>query len=207
MSEILDKLFGSAARVKIIRLFLLNPESMFTSKEIERRCRVSGSTTRKEINLLKKIDFIKQKVESVDSLIKLKNGKIKNNKKKVTGLRLNESFPLLRALQVMLLKSAPIDRAKMLRMFKAVGKMKLIILSGVFIQSSDSRVDLFLVGSSIKNASLERVLKKIEAEIGKELSYVAFDTKEFVYRLGMYDRFVRDVLDYPHEKILNKLEI
>ncbi len=44
-------------------------------------------------------------------------------------------------------------------------------------------------------------------QIGKELNYSVLPTKEFLYRLRMRDKFIRDILDYPHEKILNKLDI
>ncbi|NOY35564.1 MAG: hypothetical protein GXP44_01425 [bacterium] len=206
-TNILEKLFGSAARIKIIRLFLLNPDTIFTPKEISRRCKVASNLARREISLLKNIGFAEQKSETIEKLIKLKNGKIKNNKKKIQGLKLDESFPLLRALKNLVLNAAPIDKKGMTKSLKTAGKIKLIILSGIFIQADGSRVDLLLVGDGIKGRVLERTLRNIEAEIGKELTYSVFDTKEFLYRLGIYDRFIYDILDYPHEKILNKLDI
>ena len=51
------------------------------------------------------------------------------------------------------------------------------------------------------------LLKEIEAEVGKELSYAVFASDDFIYRLNICDKFIRDVLDYPHQKILNKLGI
>jgi hypothetical protein len=54
---------------------------------------------------------------------------------------------------------------------------------------------------------LERAIRDIESEVGKELTYAAFKTDDFIYRLGMYDKFIRDILDYPHEKILDKIGI
>ena len=207
MSGILEKLFGSSARVKIIRLFLLNPETLFGFREISRRAKVNSYSLRREILVLKNIDFIKQKEEKIDELIKLKNGKIKNRKKKIQGLRLNSLFPFLQPLKNLVITAAPLDKEKLIKKLNSIGRMKLIILSGVFTQSEDSKVDLLLAGDSIRRNALERLLKRIEAETGKELTYAAFSTNEFLYRFGMYDRFVRDVLDYPHEKILNKLNI
>jgi len=204
---LLEKLFGSAARIKIIRLFLLNPDTLFISREISRRCKVVPNLVRREISLLNKIGFIKQKKGLVDDLIKLKNGKIKNNKKKVRGWVLNESFVFLSPLKNLVLDSVPVDREKIIRACKKAGKIKLIILSGIFVQSADSRVDILLVGDAIKKSALDRALRNIEAETGKELTYAVFSTKEFAYRVGMYDRFVHDVLDYPHEKILNKMNV
>jgi len=207
MSGILEKLFGSSARVKIIRLFLLNPGNLFGLKEVSRRAKVNYDTARREISLLKNINFVARKEEKIDELIKLKNGKIKNRKKKIQGLKLNPLFPFLQALKNIVITAAPIDKEKLIKKLNSIGRMKLIILSGFFIQSEDSRVDLLLAGESIRRRALERLLKRIEAETGKELTYAVFSTNEFLYRLGMYDRFVRDVLDYPHEKILNKLNI
>ncbi len=207
MANVLEKLFGSAARVKILRLFLLNPEDMFEPKEISRRCRVSPKIAGKEISFLKKIGFIEQRSKSVDELVKLKKGKLKNKKKKISGLALRKDFPLLYALKNLILSVDPVNKGKMIKALKGLGKIKLIVFSGIFINSDDSRVDLLLVGDSVRKGALEKVLRKFEAEIGKNINYAFFGTKEFLYRLGMYDRFIRDVLDYPHEKILNKLNI
>ena len=51
------------------------------------------------------------------------------------------------------------------------------------------------------------MIKNLEAEIGKELRYVYFSTEDFKYRLSMCDKLMRDILDYPHKKVLNKLGI
>ena len=47
----------------------------------------------------------------------------------------------------------------------------------------------------------------MEAEIGKELRYAVLNTKEFIYRLDMYDKFIRDILDYPHERLIEKIKV
>ena len=48
---------------------------------------------------------------------------------------------------------------------------------------------------------------RLEAELGKELTYSMMETPEFEYRYGMYDKFIRDVIDYPHLVVLNKLKL
>lgn len=204
---VLDKLFGSSARIKIIRLFLLNPDSLFNPREVSRRAKVILPSARREILVLKDIGFVKQTEEKIDTIIKLKKGKIKNKKKKIQGLKLNQFFPLLHPLKNLILNSAPFSKEKLIKKINSLGRMKLIVLAGIFIQSDESRTDLLLVGDSINNSGLQRVLKNIEAEIGREIVYAIFNTKDFLYRFGMYDRFIRDVLDSPHEKVVNKLNI
>ena len=68
-------------------------------------------------------------------------------------------------------------------------------------------MDLLIVGDKLKRGKIEEGIKKIEAEIGIELVYAVFETKEFIYRLNMYDKLVRDVLDYPHQVILQAKEL
>ena len=85
--------------------------------------------------------------------------------------------------------------------------MKLVVTSGIFIKNHDSRVDLLIVGDKMKRGKIEEGIKRIEAEIGMELVYAVFETKEFLYRLNMYDKLVRDILDYPHEVVLPAKEL
>ena len=80
-------------------------------------------------------------------------------------------------------------------------------VSGVFIQKPDSRVDLLIVGDRIKSTSLDRIIRNLEAQIGKELRYASFSTKEFRYRLNVYDRLIRDILDFPHEPVLDRIGV
>jgi len=203
MENVLYRLFDSSGRVKIIRLFLLNPDVLFTPREISRRTKMDSLPLRREISLLKSIGFVKQGEEKVEESVKVK-GRIKIKKKKIQGLKLNPIFPFIHALKNLILNTVPVDRQRLLRMLNSAGRMKLIVLSGIFIQSDSSRTDLLLVGDSIRRPALERILRNIEAEIGKELVYAIFTTNEFLYRMGMYDRFVRDILDYPHEKLIDK---
>lgn len=208
-SMVLEKLFGSTSRIKIIRLFLLNPENLFTTNEISRRCKVQISTVRREISVLKSIGFIKEKTETIETILKLKNGKVKNKtkKQKITGLILNDFFPLLIPLKNLILNATPVDKEKMIKKIVSAGKIKLIILAGIFIQSDESRVDMLIIGDAINKSKLENALRGIESELGRELQYAIFNTKEFLYRMDMYDKFLRDILDYQHEKVINKLNI
>ncbi len=205
MTGTLEQLFGSAARIKIIRLFLLNPQEFFTQGEISRRCKVTPGTIRREIFLLKKIGFIKEKPEMIENIIKLKNGKIKNNKKRIQGISLDQSFSLLSPLKNLVVNSAPVSRHEIAKKIAKAGKVKLIIMSGVFIQDENSRADLLVVGDSLNRGLIDRIMRWIESEVGKELAYAIFTSEDFAYRLSMRDKFVRDIMDYPHEKILDRL--
>lgn len=203
--EALNKLFGSAPRVRLMRLFLMNPEDIFDRTDIEKRSRVSGDALRKEVALLKDVGFIKER--SMVKMFPKKNGMGGElEKKKVKGFALNPSFPFLGALRA-LVTEIVVGRDDLAARFKNCGSMKLIIAAGVFIDERDSRVDILLVGDKLKKPAIESALRRLEAELGKELTYGVMETPEFEYRYGIYDKFIRDIIDYPHLVVLNKLNL
>lgn len=184
--EILGKILGSPARVKIMRLFLLNPKNGFSRKDIMKRSRVNPNTASREIKILASVDFIKR------------------NK---TTWFFNPFFKYAGELDRLLVSSDTLDKKMIADSFKKVGRVKFLLLSGVFIKNKDTRVDLLIVGDKMKRSKIEEEIRKLEAEIGTELVYAVFDTKEFIYRLDMYDKLVRDILDFPHEVIFQAKEL
>ena len=59
----------------------------------------------------------------------------------------------------------------------------------------------------MKESKLKAVIRDLEAMMGIELRYAAFSTNDFMYRMSIYDRLLRDVLDYPHQIIVDKLAV
>ncbi len=202
--DILSKLFGSEAKVKIVRLFLFNPDQPYSSSDIAARSKISLPGVRHEVVLLKRMGMVKGKRFSRVVPVR-KNKKTIFKKKSEGGWVLNPAFPHLPALRDLLINTVLVKYPDMIRRLNTAGRMKLVIVSGVFIHEEDSRIDLLVVGDSIRLPALENVIRGIESEIGKELRYAAFETADFEYRLGMYDKLVRDILDYPHRIILDRL--
>ena len=187
--EILGKILGSGARVKIMRLFLLNRSKVFSNKEIVRRSRIPADLVRKELRLLSSVNFIKKR----------------------SGARpdwsFDHAFKYAEEMEDLLVRSNSLNKQTVLDNFKKIGRVKLVIISGIFIKNKDSRVDLLIVGDQMKRGKIKQGVKRLEAEIGTELVYAVFDTSEFLYRLNMYDKLVRDILDYPHEVLLQSKEL
>jgi len=204
--DILGKLFGSQARVKILRLFLLNPTEAFDIATVAERSKVSLVDTRREIALLKKVDLLADRSFFKEILAK-RGSKNPPTKKRVIGVQLKSSFPLLIPLKNLIISETPLNREEIIRRFKSVGKVKLLVLSGIFIDAPEARVDVLIVGDNLKKRAIETVLKSIEAEVGKELSYGALETADFLYRVSVYDKFVRDILDFRHDTALDKIGV
>jgi hypothetical protein len=187
--EILGKVLGNSGRVKIMRLFLLNKGKGFAIKDVAKRSRVNAGIVRRELRLLASVSFIKKRSAASPEWY------------------FNSFFKYAAEFEDLLVRSDTLSRQKLMDHFKNVGQIKLLAVSGVFIKNHNSRVDLLIVGDKMNKSRIEQGIRRLEAEIGTELSYVVFETKEFIYRLNMYDKLVRDILDYPHEVLLQVKEL
>ncbi|MEK7180699.1 MAG: hypothetical protein AAB706_04435 [Patescibacteria group bacterium] len=197
---ILEKLFGDEIKIKIMRFFLFNPMSIFNLSDISGHLRIREREARKHVAILSRYGMIERKSFS-KKIISRSIGK----KSRGSGFTLNQNFPYINAFQAFFIELTPIKREDIIHKINRAGKIKLLILSGVFLNEWDTRVDMLIVGDNLKKRSLESVIKGLEFEIGRELKYAAFETKDFNYRLGMYDKLIRDILDYPHETIVNRI--
>lgn len=193
--ETLAKLFGGQARVKIMRLFLLNNESTFELEEVVSRSRVTKINSRKEVNALLAMNFIKQKMVTHEGS--------RGAKKKVPAYHLNVSFPYIDSIRDLLVDPSLLLREDLAARFKQVGKVKLMIVSGIFIGSDKSRADILMVGDKLKKNVIQQIIKGLESEVGKELNYVVLESDEFKYRIDMYDKLVCDIIELPHERIID----
>ena len=202
--DILERLFGSSAKVKIIKLFLFNPESAFDVAQTAERSKVSVENARKEINNLLGIGFIKPR-NYTKEVKRQRNRTIETFRKRTNGFTLDMKFPYIEDIKAFLSNINPFKHKDIIDKISRAGKIQLLIISGIFIKNPDSRADLLVVGDGLKQIQLDNIIKTIESEIGREIRYAVFETSEFKYRLSMFDKLIRDILDYPHEKIINRL--
>jgi len=205
MDHILEKLFESVPKVRVLRLFLQNPEEEFTLREIQGRTKLRPITLRRELMKLGKLGLVKEKQRM--SARKGKSGKERMSRKLMHFYSVDQTFPLFQELHTLVVQAFTVPRKKLLTGIKTLGRVHLAVLCGTFVQSENGRTDLLIVGERIKKSELSRLLSDIESELGKSIRYTLMDLKEFRYRLDMYDRFLRDILEYPHEKLINKLNL
>ena len=205
--EPLGKIFGSNHRVKVMRLFLFNETLPFSLEDIAARTRVKKPELKKELAMLTKIGFIKKKTFSVkvEKKTRKKNAQPEFKTVKKQGWILDPHFELIRPLQILLLDSELINERDMMSRIKKAGSIQLLVLSGLFMQDNNRAVDILIVGNKLKRDVLTKEMLIIESEIGRELSYAFFDQNEFEYRMSMYDKLVRDILENDHKRLINKL--
>jgi len=121
---------------------------------------------------------------------------------------LNPNYEFFEELKGLVLKSLPGVQEKIARRISSLGKVYLAVTSGVFLNLEKPTVaDLLIVADGVERRKLRNFLRFVEAEVGKEVVYAVMDREEFNYRLKMFDRFIRVLLEGPHQKLINRMGI
>jgi len=190
MPEELEVIFNSRIRPKILKLFFQNEKVIFSLRDVAKRCQIPQRLAKKELERLRKIKLFQAKIQ-----------------KRKRFYSLNPKFLFLNEIRAMIFRMSPLYLTDLKTFFRKDKKIKLLVASGVFLQEKKSPVDLIFVEDKIKKSRISRKIKKLEGEIGKEIKWSLLSREEFNYRLKMNDRFLRDVFDHAHKKIIDKLKI
>jgi len=186
--ESLAKLFGSPARLKMVRLFVFNTHTAFTLPEIIARTKLSKDAARHELAEL-----------CTSGLVRKKGARA------ATSYRANLQFDHLSALDVFIRETTNVRPHVVVSMLRRSGTIRLVVLSGFFTGALESQLDLLVVGDRLDERALLHAVRSLEAELGREIRYASFATEDFRYRMGVYDRLLRDVFDYPHRLLVDKI--
>ncbi len=186
-----------------MRFFLHHEDQLFAPGDVIDKTKSKAVSAKKELTALATLGFIEKKRAK---MVVATGGKRAISKiKEVNGYRLNPEFPHNEALKELLFDFQLVGKKELASRFKAVGRIKLFIVAGVFINDPKSRLDILVVGETIKKPKAEKILEGISAEIGREVVYSMMDVEEYEYRIKMYDKFILDVIEMPNEKVIDKL--
>ncbi len=192
--DILETLL-TPARAKLIRLLILNDTERFALLELARRVGLSPRAVRSELDTLLKSGIAREeKGEGKSAALRLKN----------TRYTANATHPYMNALSSFVHEVSPEQFEEVEKVVRRVGRLSVIVLSGVFVGDQTRPADLLVVGDYINEERLEKAVRAFEPKYGREIRYAVFSTPEFRYRLTIHDRIVRDTLDHPHRVLFDK---
>jgi len=186
----IEQLLGSKTRLKLLQLFLSNPNRSYYVREITRKIGEQINSVRRELSNLLNIGIIvsettnnrlyyevNQKYEFYDPL-KTIFGSGNQTTSKVTT------------------KSDRRDD------IKALGNVDILIYTGQFTRDETAGIDLFIVGNTNAHA-VQKFVSELEAKEGKEIRYTVMDLEDFKYRLQVKDRFVTNVLSAKKQTLVD----
>lgn len=197
----IEQLFGSKTRVKLLKLFYQNPNRSFYVREITRKIDEQINSVRRELANLLSIGIItsdttnnrlyyeiSQSYEYYDALSSIFGGKkLKSSKKDKASKESAESEELVEQDN-----AEPAQDPFVADLLKA-GNVRLAIYTGQFTRDEQSGVDILIVGD-VNHAAIDNLISELEKSEKKDLRYSIFATEEFKYRKQVNDRFVSDIL-------------
>lgn len=192
----INALFGSKTRVKLLHLFLNNPDKSFYVREITRLIDEQINSVRRELSNMLEVGII--------------TSDTKDNKLYYQANRKYQFFIPFRAI------FAPEPASKKTKKpsatnvsdggwqddVRALKGARVAIAAGILVEGSASAVDLFLVGN-LAPAKVKDVIAAIEQSEGREVNYSVMSYDEFYYRLSVRDRFIMELFAGKHLTLID----
>jgi predicted transcriptional regulator len=178
----IEQLFGSKTRVKLLQLFYSNTNRSFYVREITRKIDEQINSVRRELSNLLSIGIItsdntnnklyyevNQKYKYYEPLHEIFGGGVRKVVSKKTG-NLDE------------------QQTETESDLKAVGHIDLAVYTGQFTRDESSGIDFLVVGDVNPNA-LQKYIDELEAKENKTIRYTIMSLPDFRYRQQIRDRF------------------
>lgn len=193
----IDALFGSKTRVKLLHLFLSNPGRAFYVREITRKIDEQINSVRRELANMLSVGIIKSE-NSENRLY------YEVNQEYMHYEPLRQIFVVTaHASKVLKEVEASGDWASRL---KTLGDVRVMILAGSAVHGSNAEVDVLIAGS-INKTQAKKFIKELEEEEGKTLNYVVMEYQDFYYRLSIKDKFVMSIINSKHTVIADTEQV
>ena len=193
----IDALFGSKTRVKLLHLFLNNPGKAFYVREITRLIDEQINSVRRELSNMLEVGII--------------TSKNTDNKLYYEINQRYEHYVPLRAIFADQKVASVVTDAKVVdaawqKAVKNLGGIRVAVAAGVLVPGSASQVDLLLVGD-IPTKKLTVLITNLETSQGRDISFSKLSYDEFYYRLSVRDKFITSVLSSKHVVLVDTEEI
>ncbi len=192
----IDALFGSKTRVKLLHLFLNNPGQSFYVREITRKIDEQINSVRRELSNMMEVGIITS--DSADNKLYYQvNQRYEYYvpMRAIFGDSLNEA-------NVVPASSDELS-AELSATIRSIPSLSLAILSGVLVRGSTSSVDVVLVGN-LPPLKVKTAIKTIEKLEGRDINYSVLSYDEFYYRLSVRDRFITEILNGKHSIVIDR---
>lgn len=189
----IDALFGSKTRVKLLHLFLNNPGKAFYVREITRLIDEQINSVRRELANMLEVGIITS--DSADNKLYYEV-----NQRYEYYVPFRAIFADQKVASVS--SAAKQEVASWEKALATLPGLRVGVLAGVLVNGSASSVDLLLVGALPANKA-KAAVAAIENAEGRELTYSMLSYDEFYYRLSVRDKFINDIITNKHRVLVD----
>jgi len=196
----LEHLFGSKTRVKLLQVFLNNPDQPLYLRELARRLKVQLNAVRREVNNLVRLEILKWVAEPGGAALTKKAKRRHGMRRYLTA---NTDFILYPDLRALLLKAQLLVERSLVDKIIRLPRLQLFLLSGIFVGRSDAPTDVLLVGA-VNHERLAKIIRSAERQLHHPINYTVLALPEYRYRMEITDRFLYQILEGQKIVIFDK---
>lgn len=194
----IDKLFGSKTRVKLLHLFMNHPGQSFYVREITRLIEEQINSVRRELSNMLEVGVITS--DTADNKL---------------YYQVNQRYEFYTALRAMFAgepiaaepATSPKQKTQVKEQYRSIIEdipaLRLALFAGVLIKGSTADVDILLVGN-LNQTKVKQAVAMIEKLEGREINYAVLSYDEFYYRLSVRDKFISEILANKHSVAVDK---
>jgi predicted nucleotidyltransferase len=184
---VVEQLFGSKTRVKLLSLFFNNPGRPFYVREITRKIDEQINSVRRELANLLSVGLVSSDGSNNRLYYEVdpKYEYYEQLRSIFTSMPAKSNDPVVKETR---------EEDKIIKRLRSTGSITFAFLTGSFARETRTNVDIFVVGD-VNKARLAKVVAEMEKEMGRELNYSALTPDEYQYRLSLNDRFITNVLE------------
>lgn len=195
----LGKLFGSNARVNLLKLFLMHPEKKYYIRQIARDLKLQLNSVRRELENMEEFGLLYSSVSSGEEEVQengeAPGGKEDGGKQEKKYYQANPNFLLFDEIRNLIVKAQFLHKDEFIEKIRKAGKVKLLLFTGIFSGNINAPVDILVVGRFEKKERVYRLIRELEKDMGRELNYTLMDQREFTFRRDMTDVFLFKILE------------
>lgn len=188
----IDALFGSKTRVKLLHLFLNNPGKSFYVREITRLIDEQINSVRRELANMVEVGIISS--ENSENRLYYK-----------VNQRYQYYVPFRAIFADERVESKSMETSsneQWIEDVKTLSGVKAAVAAGVLVDGSKSPVDLLIIGRPAQ-AKLKKLITQIETDEGREINYTVLSHDDFYYRLSVRDKFISEILHNQHKVLVD----
>lgn len=189
----LNKLFGSELRPRLLEKMLLSKEIIFLPASLARELKLPAATIRRELDNLQKLGLLLPAI--IDTGLK----------KEMEAFSINSNFLILSELKSLFSKAQLFFVQDFYTKLTKLGKVQYFVLTGHFANNLRVITDMLIVGKLRKEKFLP-LLADLEKNIGREIRFTLMDETEFEYRREVADIFIYTILNSEKIVIANELK-
>lgn len=216
-----DQLFGSKTRVKLLKFFFANQDEEFFVRELTRLLDEQINSIRRELINLSEAGVVKSSEKENKVYYSLnKDGEMYEGLDKILAPTVQASVKDAKKVKAgkvvssgssdkkgIIVKDAKLNLIK--EELSSVEGVRLVVAAGVLLKGSQKGVDLLVVGN-FKDKQAGEIKEKIaalEKKLNKVLNFVVIDEDSYIYRVKINDRFIMSVLQGKNEVLLDEIKI